>query len=639
MTLLPSRRSDVVGFVVLVVVLTLFPLVAPFSWVNVGVYALIYAVAAIGLTLLMGLAGQVSLGQAAFFAIGAYTQAILVTRYGWHGLAAAAVAVLLAALAAFVLGLALLRLRGHYLALATLGLGIIITVFATESEFTGGTSGIFGIPKPEFNSRSYDEPAEFFWLMVPVVVVGLLVARNVVSSRVGRALGAVNDSEVAAETLGVDTFRLRLQVFTLSAAYAGLAGVFFAHWLAVVNPNAANFPLSVKFLLMSVLGGLATVWGAVVGAFLVEFLDEGMQTLIPQLIPGATGEVQLLGFGVVLVLLVILLPGGLHQAWTAAARRWRDRRHDPGEEARTEPVDASPESTSPAVAADDGPLFTRAGRPEAGTPLLEVRGLTKRFGGVVAVDSVDLDVRTGEILALIGPNGAGKTTCFNMISGVLAPSEGTVTLNGSRIDGRKPHVFARARATRTFQNLQIFGSASVLGNVMVGRHLRSHAGMLRGALLTPARHEERQVAQAAYDTVRLLGLGDEALRPAADLPFGRQRLVEVARALALEPDLLLLDEPYAGLSGVERRDLARLLRRLRAGGMAIVLVEHDMEVVLALADRVAVLDDGRLIALGTPAQIRSDPAVIAAYLGVEEHDSEAADAVRQISGEPGGGHG
>jgi branched-chain amino acid transport system permease protein len=198
-------------------------------------------------------------------------------------------------------------------------------------------------------------------------------------------------------------------------------------------------------------------------------------------------------------------------------------------------------------------------------------------------------------------------------------------------------VFARARATRTFQNLQIFESASVLGNVMLGRHLRSRAGMLRGALLVPSRHEERQVAQAAYDTVRLLGLGDEAMRPAADLPFGRQRLVEVARALALEPDLLLLDEPYAGLSGVERRELARLLRRLRRGGMAIVLVEHDMEVVLALADRVAVLDDGRLIALGTPAEIRSDPAVIAAYLGVDEHDTEAADAVRQMSGEPGGG--
>ncbi|MGH3384321.1 MAG: ABC transporter permease subunit [Nocardioidaceae bacterium] len=628
MRLLPSRRSDVVGFVLLVVVLAVFPLVAPSAWVNIGVYALIYSIAAIGLTLLMGLAGQVSLGQASFFAIGAYTQAILVTRYAWSGLLAAVVAVLLAALAAFVLGLALLRLRGHYLALATLGLGIIITVVATESDFTGGTSGIFGVPKPEFNNRMYNSPEEFFWLLIPVVVVGLLVARNIVASRTGRALSAVNDSEVAAETLGVDTFRLRLQVFTLSAAYAGLAGVFFAHWLAVVNPNTANFPLSVKFLLMSVLGGLGTVWGAVVGAFLVEFLDEGMQTLITGLFPGATGEVQLLGFGVVLVLLVIVLPGGLHQAWLLLTARLRARAPDDG-----------PADTTVSVDPDRSPLFGREGRPGPGTTLLEVRGLTKRFGGVVAVDGVDLDVRTGQILALIGPNGAGKTTCFNMVCGVLAPTAGTVTLAGQRIDGRKPHVFARARATRTFQNLQVFGSTTVLGNVMVGRHLRSRTGMLGGALLLPARREDAATAAAAYATVELVGLREEAMRPAADLPFGRQRLLEVARALATEPDLLLLDEPMAGLSRTERRSLATLLRRLRAGGMAIVLVEHDMEAVLALADQVAVLDDGRLIALGTPDEIRADPAVVAAYLGVEEDDAEAEEAARQMSGEPGGGAG
>jgi len=627
MRLLPSRRSDLIGFGVLIVVLAVFPLLAPPSWVNVGVYALIYAIAAIGLTLLMGLAGQVSLGQASFFAIGAYTQAILVTRYDWSGITAAVVAVVLASLAAFVLGLALLRLRGHYLALGTLGLGIIITVLATESEFTGGTSGIFGIPKPEFNNRTYNSPSEYFWLLVPVVVIGLLVARNIVSSRIGRALGAVNDSEVAAETLGVDTFRLRLQVFTLSAAYAGVAGVFFAHWLAVVNPNAANFPLSVKFLLISVLGGLGTVWGAVIGAFLVEFLDESMSTFIPQVIPGATGEVELLGFGVVLVLLVILLPGGLHQAWQLAVGRIVGRGGGADEAAAAPTARPDP---------DDSPLFARAGRSEPGSTLLEVRGLTKHFGGVVAVDDIDLEVRTGQILALIGPNGAGKTTCFNMVSGVLTPTSGTVRLAGKRIDGRKPHTFARARATRTFQNLQVFGSMTVLGNVMVGRFLRSRAAMLRGALYFPARAEEAQIARSAYDVVEMVGLGAEARRQATDLPFGRQRLMEVARALATEPDLLLLDEPMAGLSRTERRELALLLRRLRAGGMAIVLVEHDVEAVLALADQVAVLDDGRLIALGTPDEIRNDPAVVAAYLGVDEDDSEAAEAVREMTGGSGG---
>jgi branched-chain amino acid transport system permease protein len=260
---------------------------------------------------------------------------------------------------------------------------------------------------------------------------------------------------------------------------------------------------------------------------------------------------------------------------------------------------------------------------------LEVRGLTKRFGGVTALDDVSFDVGPGEILGLIGPNGAGKTTCFNLVSGVLTPTAGTVTLGGDRIDGRKPHVFARHRATRTFQHLEIFGSSTVLGNLMVGRHLRSRAGLLRAMLVFPAAAEERAIRAAAYDVGRRLGLTDDLDTPAADLPFGRQRVLEVARALALEPDLLLLDEPMAGLSGSERRALAGVLRELRDQGLGIVLVEHDVDAVLALADRVAVLDDGRLIALGTPDEIRRDPAVIAAYLGVEEDDA----AVRELTEE------
>ncbi|MBW0097801.1 branched-chain amino acid ABC transporter ATP-binding protein/permease, partial [Pseudonocardia sp. KRD-184] len=599
-----KRRSDAVGVVVLLVALLGLPLLLPVWVTGTAVYATIYAIAAIGLSLLMGLAGQVSLGHASFFAVGAYTQAILVTRTDVPGLLAAAIAVGLAVLAALLVGLPLLRLRGHYLALATLGLGIILTVVAIETPFLGATSGIFGIPKPEFGGRRYDTPAEYLWLLAPVVVVAVVAARNVVDSRVGRALGAVNDSEVAAETLGVDTFRLRLQVFVLSAAYAGVAGVFFAHWLAVVNPNAANFSLSVEFLLMAVLGGLGTVWGAVVGGFAVEFLDEGLREAVPLLVPGATGEVQLIGFGLVLTLVMIFLPGGLHQLF----RMLTGARPAPAGGATAVP--AGPDG-------DDGPLLAREGRPEPGTVLLSVRGLTKRYGGVVAVDGVDLDVAAGEIVALIGPNGAGKTTCFNMVSGVTEPSAGTVELRGERIDGCKPHVFARARATRTFQNLQVFGSATVLGNVMVGRHLRSRAGLLRGMLGVAARREEREVVEASRAVIDLVGLTADADRPAADLPFGRQRLMEVARALAVEPDLLLLDEPLAGLSGAERRELALLLRRLRAGGMGIVLVEHDVEAVLALADRVAVLDDGVLIALGTPQEVREDPAVVAAYLGVD----------------------
>lgn len=615
-----SRRGDLVSIPLLLLALLVFPFVAPGSIVGVGVYALIYALAALGLSLLMGLAGQVSLGQAGFFAIGAYTQAVLVTKYDVNALLASVCAVAVTMLAALLVGLPLLRLRGHYLALATLGFGIIVSVLAAESAFLGATSGIYGIPKPEANGRSYDSVTEYFLLLAPVVVLALLLARNVVESRLGRALGAVNDSEVAAESLGVNTFRLRVQVFVLAAAYASVAGTAFAHWIAVVNPNTANFPLSVKFLLMAVLGGLGTVYGAVVGAFAVEGLDEGLRRFIPELVPGAVGEVQLIGFGIALTAIMIFLPGGLHQAFRALVSTFSRRPAEHGADA-----DAERGAHAAVPHDDDSPLLRRPGGRPDGTPLLEVSGLTKQFGGVVAVDSLDLTVHAGEIVALIGPNGAGKTTAFNMITGAILPSAGTVTMAGKRVEGRKPHVIAEAGATRTFQNLQIFGSSTVLGNVMVGRHLRSRAGLLRAALVLPARAEERVVEQSSRELLELLGLGGDAGRLAADLPFGRQRLVEIARALALEPDVLLLDEPMAGLSGAERRHLARLLRRLRAGGMAIVLVEHDVEAVLALADRVAVLEDGVRIALGTPDEVRRDPAVVAAYLGVDPQDAAAVE--------------
>lgn len=606
-----SRLGRLTPYAALVVGLLVFPMVAPTNLVNVGVYALIYGLAAIGLSLLMGLAGQVSLGQAAFFAVGAYTHAILLTKYGVPGLLAAVSGTVAAMVVALLVGLPLLRLRGHFLALATLGLGIIVTVVVRELAITGGTSGIFGIPKPEFNGRVYDTPREFFWLLAPVVVVGLVLARNLVRSRIGRALSAVNDSEVAAECLGVDTFALRLRVFVLSAGYAGLAGVFYAYWLAVVSPEASGFELSVQLLLMVVLGGLGTVWGAITGAIAVEALDEGMRALVPIIVPGATGEVQLIGFGVVLVLLIILLPGGLAQLSAMVTGRFRGR--DLEGKGRLAPTLA--------LQVDDGAelatLLEGAHVPEPGTDVLRVRGLTKRYGGVTAVDDVSLDARAGEILALIGPNGAGKTTCFNIISGVLQPTAGTVEVRGTRVEGRSPHVVAALGATRTYQNLQVFGSSTVLGNVAVARHLRSRAGIARG-MFSLAGNEERDIDRAARAALTALRLADDADRSVRNLPFGRQRLVEVARALAMSPTLLLLDEPMAGLSGPERDSIATLLRRTREAGVSVVLVEHDVEAVMALADRVAVLDDGRLIALGPPEDVRADPAVVAAYLGTDE---------------------
>ncbi|HYO86923.1 MAG TPA: branched-chain amino acid ABC transporter ATP-binding protein/permease [Dermatophilaceae bacterium] len=604
-------------FAALALVLALFPLVAPLAAIDVGVYALIYGLAAIGLSLLMGLAGQVSLGHAAFFAVGAYSQALLVTKAGWSIPVAALVAVIASMVTALIIGLPLLRLRGHFLALATLGLGIIVTVTVTELEITGATSGIFGIPRAELFGRTYDTAEEFFWLMTPVVVLGLIAAVNIVHSRIGRALLAVKDSEVASECLGVNTFVLRLGVFVLSAAYAGLAGAFYAHWLTIVNPSSAKFELSVLMLLMVVLGGLGTVWGAIFGAIAVQTLDEGLRAVIPVFIPNAKGEVQLIGYGVVLVLVIILLPGGLAQLW---GRLWSRLR--PRSAGATDTPSADETAPGAALKARENldqalQLLSRADYQPRGTPILTVRDLTKRYGGVVALDSLDVDVNAGEILALIGPNGAGKTTAFNMITGVMAPTNGSVVLHGTEVAGSAPHVAAGLGATRTFQNLQTFKSTTVLGNVKVARHLRSKAGLLRG-MVRADRAEERDIEAAARAAIHAMGLTKLADRPVADLAFGQQRQVEVARALAMEPSVLLLDEPMAGLSGPERDSLSLLLRNVSHAGVAVMLVEHDVAAVMALADRVAVLDDGVLLALGTPEQVSNNPAVIAAYLGTDE---------------------
>jgi len=637
------RRAwrDLAGLAVLVLAVVAFPLVAEGQVVFVGVFAGMFALAALGLSLLMGLAGQISLGQAGFLAIGAYTSAVLTTRYGVNALLAAVVAVAVAVAAAFAVGVPILRLRGHYLALATLGFGIIVAVVANQWEFLGGQSGIFGIGDVAFNGRTYDEPAEQFYLLWATVIVALVLARNLARGRVGRALGAVHDSEVAAETLGIDTFKLRLQVFVLSAALAGIAGTGYAHVVGVVNAQSASFQLSVELLLMAVVGGLGSVWGAILGAVFVEGLGEALTTFIPRIIPGASGEYQLIGFGLLLTLSVIFLPGGFVQA---GRRLTRGRSRGPAPAPEAGEVGAGGVAAGGAVAVREQgaavePLLPREGRPPPGTVVLRVTGLERHFGGVRAVDGVDLEVRTGEIVALIGPNGAGKTTLFNVVSGVLPPTAGTVEVGGRPVSSAarppRPHTVAAAGAARTFQNLQIFTSMTVAGNVAVGRHLRSRGGIVAGALAFPARREERAIDAEARRLAGLLGLDDVVDTRAADLPFGRQRLVEVARALAAEPDLLLLDEPMAGLSAAERADLAHLLRRLRAGGMAILLVEHDMEAVMALADRVAVLDDGKRIALGPPSAIADDPAVIAAYLGTE--DDTALPPPRAAGGATAGG--
>ncbi|MEF3404823.1 branched-chain amino acid ABC transporter ATP-binding protein/permease [Agromyces sp. CCNWLW203] len=642
----PNNRGTILGVAAFAVIIAIIPFTASSSMMNIAVFSMIFALPAIGLSLLMGLAGQVSLGQAAFFAIGAYTHAILLQKFEMPGPVAAVGGVVAAMLAALLIGLPMLRLRGHYLALATLGLGFIVMIAVREWEFTGRTTGIYGYGRPEVFGIPIDNNGLFFWFVAPFVLIGLVLALNLTRSRAGRALSAVNDSELAAESLGVNTYALRVKVFTLSAGFAGLGGVFYAYQVQIVSPQVAEFHVSVELLLMVVLGGLGSVWGAVAGAFIVELLSEGLRDLIPAIIPGATGEVQLIGYGLVLILVIILLPGGLYQvvksAWAAISARIGTRADAAAKPASAVAVDDGSGEVptrafgglpgeAPAgagldevadAAASDAPIPTVSTPVAAGQPILEVSGLTKRYGGVVAVDDVTLTVPAGQIMGLIGPNGAGKTTCFNMITGAIAPTSGTVRFLGEEIQGKKPHVGADAGLTRTFQNLQVFSSTDVVGNVYMGRYRKGRAGILRGMFGLQGR-EQYAHEEIAHDILDSMRLGDVAGLAAGDLPFGRQRMMEVCRALAAEPALLLLDEPMAGLSGSERELLAQLLRALRDAGLTIVLVEHDVAQVMALADTVAVLDDGVLIAHGDPESVRNDPAVIVAYLGTDAEEAEA----------------
>jgi branched-chain amino acid transport system permease protein len=608
-----NNKSTLIGCGILVALMIVIPFTASSSVMNIVVFAMIFALPAIGLNLLMGLAGQVSLGQAAFFAIGAYTHAILLTKLDLPGPVAAAIGVVAAMLVALLVGLPLMRLRGHYLALATLGLGFIVMIGVREWDVTGRTTGIYGISRPTVLGIPIDNSGFFLWFVTPFVVIGLILALNLTHSRAGRALSAVNDSELAAESLGVNTYALRLKVFVLSAGFAGLGGVFYAYQVAIVSPATAEFHLSVSILLMVVIGGLGSVWGAVAGAFLVQFLGEGMRDVIPAVFPGATGEVQLLGYGIVLILVILLLPGGLYQAATTLWQKLPFAGKRPPGDAHGHATED--DLTIPSLPAVSTPV-------PAGEPILVLEGLTKRYGGVVAVDNVSLTVPAGSILGLIGPNGAGKTTCFNMISGALTPTAGTVTFLGQVISGRKPHVAAAHGLTRTFQNLQVFTSTDVVGNVYMGRYRKGNAGVLRGMLGLQSGEQSAHRA-ASYEILQSMRLAGTADDSASDLPFGKQRIMEVCRALAAEPALLLLDEPMAGLSGAEREVMAELLRRLRTAGLTIVLVEHDVAQVMSLADHVAVLDDGVLIAHGDPESVRNDPAVVVAYLGTDLDEAEA----------------
>jgi branched-chain amino acid transport system permease protein len=542
------------------------------------------------LVLLTGVVGLMSFGQQAFTGVAAYTTAVLTTLYGTSPWIALLAALAITAVFGLLLGAIALRLSGHYLALSTIAWGIsLYTVFGTL-PILGQFTGIDNIPPVSVFGFELDTGAKSYYLNWTLTIAALLAARNLLDSRSGRAIRALRHRSVMAESFGVDTGLLKLQVFLYAALLAGLSGWLYAHYLRFVSPHAFGINAGIDYLFMAVIGGASQVWGAVIGASLLTVLKEWLKDLLPSMF-GQSGNYEIVVFGLLMMLLLHRTRDGLMPFFAQLAP-------------------AGPPRPRPLAL----PALARREPPPQGWPLLEVRAAQKRFGGLVAVRDLSFDIRGGEILGLIGPNGAGKSTMFNLITGVYRCDAGEIAFRGERIDALRPKEIASRGIARTFQHVNLMAAMSVLENVALGAHLRGRQGTL-AAMLHAERREEAQLLSEAMREIDRVGLGEHLYEAAGSLPLGQQRIVEIARALCADPVLLLLDEPAAGLRYIEKQALAELLRRLRAEGMSILLVEHDMEFVMGLVDRLVVMDFGEQLAQGLPREIQSDPAVLEAYLG------------------------
>lgn len=572
------------------------PLIAlaplPDFWITQLNYIGLYALVCLGLVLLTGVGGLTSFGQAAFVGVGAYTTAWLTLNTGMTPWLTLFVGLGLTAASALLLGFITLRMSGHYLPLATIAWGLALYYLMGNLDALGKYDGLLGLKSLAVGSFDIGQGRLFFMLTWGILIAGAVALLNLLDSRPGRAIRSLKGGSQMAEAMGISTFRYKVTIFVMAALFASVAGWLLAHFQRTVNPSAFGLKMSIEYLFMAVIGGVGHVWGAIVGAALIKLLDDYLQVALPALI-GTSGSYEVIVFGVAMVLVLKYLPDGL---WSVVAQKLPKAPRN---------VDWLGASELPARS-----------KPVAGDVVLKVEKIRKEFGGLVAVNDISFDIGAGQIVGLIGPNGAGKSTTFNLITGVLSKTSGQVLFRGVDISALTSRDISRQGMARTFQHVKMIADMTVLENVALGAYTRGSSGVISSMLRTNQAEEQCMMKEAQRQLERI-GMSAYMHEQAGNLAMGPQRLMEIARALCCDPALLLLDEPAAGLRHKEKQGLIQVLRQLQGEGMSILLVEHDMDLVMDVCDRLVVMEFGTLLTQGTPAEVQANPAVRAAYLGTE----------------------